>query len=57
MNQKTLKRRFRMLTNFLAFNLLFFALYVNFVSKDEPEVMVYAKEMKDSLTKTAAVRY
>ena len=57
MNQKTLKRRFRMLSNFLAFNLLFFALYVNFVSKDEPEVMLYAKEMKDSLTKTAAVRY
>lgn len=56
-NQKSLKRRFRMLSNFLAFNLLLFALYVNFASKDEPEIMVYAKEVKDSLTHTAAVRY
>jgi hypothetical protein len=29
-----MKRRIRRITNFLAFNLLFFALYLNFIHKD-----------------------
>ena len=31
-----MKRRIRKIVNFFAFNLLFFALYLNFIHKDQP---------------------
>jgi hypothetical protein len=31
-----MKRRIRKIVNFFAFNLLFFALYLNFIHKDKP---------------------
>ncbi|MBL7738332.1 MAG: hypothetical protein JNK14_03880 [Chitinophagaceae bacterium] len=31
-----MKRRIRRVVNFFAFNLLFFALYLNFIHKDKP---------------------
>ena len=31
-----MKRRIRKIVNFFAFNLLFFALYLNFIHKDNP---------------------
>ncbi|MFN8288660.1 MAG: hypothetical protein U0U70_00245 [Chitinophagaceae bacterium] len=33
-----MKRRVRKIANFFAFNLLFFALYLNFIHKDKPQV-------------------
>ena len=33
-----MKRRVRKIANFFAFNLLFFALYLNFIHKDRPVV-------------------
>ena len=33
-----MKRRIRRITNFFAFNLLFFALYLNFIHKDKVAV-------------------
>jgi len=33
-----MKRRIRKVVNFFAFNLLFFALYLNFIHKDKPNV-------------------
>jgi hypothetical protein len=33
-----MKRRFRKIVNFFAFNLLFFALYLNFIHKDNTAV-------------------
>ncbi|MCW3118983.1 MAG: hypothetical protein JWM28_3065 [Chitinophagaceae bacterium] len=35
-----MKRRIRKVVNFFAFNLLFFALYLNFIHKDKPSVAV-----------------
>lgn len=35
-----MKRRIRKVANFFAFNLLFFALYLNFVHKDKGQVAV-----------------
>jgi hypothetical protein len=35
-----MKRRIRKVANFFAFNLLFFALYLNFVHKDKSQVNV-----------------
>lgn len=32
-----MKRRVRKIANFFAFNLLFFALYLNFIHKDKPQ--------------------
>jgi hypothetical protein len=34
-----MKRRLRRVVNFFAFNLLFFALYLNFIHKDNPSVL------------------
>lgn len=34
-----MKRRLRKVVNFFAFNLLFFALYLNFVHKDKTQVV------------------
>jgi hypothetical protein len=35
-----MKRRIRKVVNFFAFNLLFFALYLNFIHKDKPNIAV-----------------
>jgi len=35
-----MKRRIRKVVNFFAFNLLFFALYLNFIHKDKPSIAV-----------------
>lgn len=35
-----MKRRIRKVVNFFAFNLLFFALYLNFIHKDKPNVVM-----------------
>lgn len=35
-----MKRRVRKIANFFAFNLLFFALYLNFVHKDKSNIVV-----------------
>ncbi len=35
-----MKRRIRKVVNFFAFNLLFFALYLNFIHKDKPNVAI-----------------
>ena len=35
-----MKRRLRKVVNFFAFNLLFFALYLNFIHKDKPAIDV-----------------
>lgn len=35
-----MKKRVRKITNFVAFNLLFFALYLNFIHKDKAQVTV-----------------
>jgi hypothetical protein len=34
-----MKKRVRKVANFLAFNLLFFALYLNFIHKDKPTMI------------------
>lgn len=34
-----MKRRVRKIANFFAFNLLFFALYLNFVHKEKPQIV------------------
>lgn len=34
-----MKRRLRRVVNFFAFNLLFFALYLNFIHKDNPNIL------------------
>lgn len=34
-----MKRRFHKIANFFAFNLLFFALYLNFIHKDKSNVL------------------
>ena len=35
-----MKKRVRKIANFFAFNLLFFALYLNFIHKDKPELQL-----------------
>lgn len=39
-----MKRRVRKIANFFAFNLLFFALYLNFIHKDKTPVMINAEQ-------------
>ncbi|MBI5858177.1 MAG: hypothetical protein HZB42_11095 [Sphingobacteriales bacterium] len=39
-----MKRRVRKIANFFAFNLLFFALYLNFIHKDKSSVVPVAPE-------------
>jgi hypothetical protein len=43
-----MKRRVRKVVNFFAFNLLFFALYLNFIHKDKPAVDVIPTQVKTS---------
>ncbi|MEO8403475.1 MAG: hypothetical protein ABI480_02730 [Chitinophagaceae bacterium] len=46
-----MKRRVRKIANFFAFNLLFFALYLNFIHKDK---VVFATEQSASAPANAA---
>ena len=46
-----MKRRVRKIANFFAFNLLFFALYLNFIHKDK---MVLPSDQPTNQQKTAA---
>ena len=41
-----MKRRVRKIANFFAFNLLFFALYLNFIHKDKVAVVDIAAQQK-----------
>ena len=47
-----MKRRIRKVVNFFAFNLLFFALYLNFIHKDKPNVAAAPSQVQ---TNTAAL--
>ena len=38
-----MKKRVRKIANFFAFNLLFFALYLNFIHKDSPNTAINAE--------------
>ena len=49
-----MKRRIRKVVNFFAFNLLFFALYLNFIHKDNPNVALTPAPAQASAN-TAAV--
>jgi hypothetical protein len=42
-----MKRRVRKIVNFFAFNLLFFALYLNFVHKDNPTLPVSVNQIPE----------
>lgn len=48
-----MKRRVRKIANFFAFNLLFFALYLNFIHKDKT-VMPAAPQVNASLNSSKA---
>ena len=45
-----MKRRIRKVVNFFAFNLLFFALYLNFIHKDKSSVAVAPATMQTTNT-------
>lgn len=49
-----MKRRVRKVANFFAFNLLFFALYLNFIHKDKSGISVVAPEQPSVQAKTEA---
>ena len=45
-----MKRRVRKIVNFFAFNLLFFALYLNFIHKDKQPMAIETEQAKQSST-------
>jgi hypothetical protein len=45
-----MKRRVRKIANFFAFNLLFFALYLNFIHKDKRPVVAFDTEQAQQNT-------
>ena len=45
-----MKRRVRKIANFFAFNLLFFALYLNFIHQDKSSIPVVAPNAKQQAT-------
>ena len=49
-----MKRRIRKIVNFFAFNLLFFALYLNFIHKDRSNEVVPASVVSTQNTNAAA---
>ena len=49
-----MKRRIRKVVNFFAFNLLFFALYLNFIHKDKPNIVIAPAPVQVA-TNTAAL--
>lgn len=48
-----MKRRIRKVVNFFAFNLLFFALYLNFIHKDKPNVVMTPAPVHASVSTAA----
>ena len=50
-----MKRRIRRIANFFAFNLLFFALYLNFIHKDKAVVGVAEETVKTTATVAGTV--
>lgn len=51
-----MKRRIRKIVNFFAFNLLFFALYLNFIHKDRANIDVAPAVANTSGTNAAAYK-
>ena len=49
-----MKRRIRKIVNFFAFNLLFFALYLNFIHKDRANLDVAPAVVNTSVNNAAA---
>jgi len=49
-----MKRRVRKIANFFAFNLLFFALYLNFVHKDKSNIVVAPATQQSSVVNNGA---
>jgi len=49
-----MKRRIRKIVNFFAFNLLFFALYLNFIHKDRANIDVAPAVVNTSINNAAA---
>lgn len=49
-----MKRRIRKIINFFAFNLLFFALYLNFIHKDRANIDVAPAVVNTSVNSAAA---
>jgi hypothetical protein len=49
-----MKRRVRKIANFFAFNLLFFALYLNFIHKDKSNAVVTGVAQTSTQQNTAA---
>ena len=49
-----MKRRIRKIVNFFAFNLLFFALYLNFIHKDRSNIDVTPAVVNTSVNTAAA---
>jgi len=48
-----MKRRIRKVVNFFAFNLLFFALYLNFIHKDKPNIAITPAPAQAAASTTA----
>jgi hypothetical protein len=45
-----MKRRIRKTLNFFAFNILFFAIYLNFIQKEKPDPALQTNVVKSSST-------
>jgi hypothetical protein len=52
-----MKRRIRKIVNFFAFNLLFFALYLNFIHKDRTNSDIAPATVVSTQTSTNAATY
>jgi len=52
-----MKRRIRKIVNFFAFNLLFFALYLNFIHKDRANSDIAPAVVSTPATNAAAAAY
>ena len=50
-----MKRRIRKVVNFFAFNLLFFALYLNFIHKDKPNIAITPAPAQAAASTTTAL--
>jgi hypothetical protein len=50
-----MKRRLRRIANFFAFNLLFFALYLNFIHKDKAAITPPEQTVKSTASVTNAI--
>ena len=52
-----MKKRVRKIANFFAFNLLFFALYLNFIHKDKPTIQDNNQDDNISVQPKAATAF